>query len=209
MLLFINDDPFFTLLAEGPKAKPFLVEFATAVLKMFQEFQECTETTFKQFWKHEASQPIREIIRRLTDVMTCVLHIHCAEMPDGYEASSDKSVMVFTKYSGPLILETAMRATLLEEGSWLANEVSEMVRTGASARMCEHKFQELKELLKTPWEYPAAKTIRQCCELHGQVKQALRPAMTVEVSKDFAAKLLQAMVAAENILNTFLLQALR
>ena len=182
----------FCLLSKGLAAKAFLIDFAQAILTCFKQLQDQQSGVLLNFWKHAVSEPLRESIRRISDVMICILHVFCGKMPEGYEPSSDMSVMKFTKYKGNLVLELAMRTTLLEEGSWLANEVNEMIRTGATARMCEDKFQELTQLLQQQWLYPSAKTIRQCSELYDHVKKALRPAMTVDVTREFAEKLLQA-----------------
>ena len=170
-----------------------MVKFAQDVLVSFKCLLDTPDEIIQRFLKHDVSQPLRVMIRRISDFMICLLHIFCAEMPAGYDKSTDKNVLKFSMYKGPLVFENAVRTALLDNGSWLAQEVADMVRTGATSRMCEDKLETLQKLLREPWQLPSAKTIRQCSELHKHVKESMRSAVTAEVTGAFREKIMEAI----------------
>lgn len=173
--------------SDGIKSKDALCELARTLLHV------CTNVRNAEQHSHDFSEvfglvcctPIKAMLQRLERLARCLLHAFCSPTAAGYDgpALNDNDVIFFSKFDGNDLMEKCF-CRMMSESTWWKNEISDMLRKGASAALNSDKVSELSGLLGS--SSLTSRSLSQILDLLKQVRDSTRSQQLAGIMDNFA-----------------------
>lgn len=176
--------------SDGIKSKDELCKLSRTLLHVCTNVRNAKlhSQDFAQVFGLACCEPIKAMFQRLERLARCVLHAFCSPpTSEGYDydgpALNDNDVIFFSKFDGPDLMEKCL-CRMMSESTWWKNEISDMLRKGASAALNHDKVTELSGLLGS--SSLTSGSLSQALDLLKQVRDSTRSQQLAGIMDSFA-----------------------
>ena len=130
-------------------------------------------------------EPLVEAYSRVDRFCRCMLHMFCADVPQGVANTVDTDVTFFLDTdSGKELFERSLKKIFRDPNLWWSQEIAEMKKTKANTILSGDKLNELSDLLASDDPMNVA-GIAQAASLFEEVKGSMRSQKLADVRKRF------------------------
>ena len=126
LLSALTEDPWIEVLHKGSSIKAGMISLCTRMLSSYDSIQSYGGH-FDIMWVSFAMEPLREAYSRVDRFCRCMMHMFCADVPQGVANTADTDVTFFLETeSGNELFERSVKKIFRDPSLWWSHEIAEM-----------------------------------------------------------------------------------